>query len=252
MRINYLVMLVFMLKQKILHLIIVILIITGVCCCESDNNSINNKSVQEHQKTGEANQDKSSDKDIVSKETEETEKIIKTNNDNDDGGKSALDILREEAESMRNDDEDVRKLEAQKGDIVSIYYTGKTEDGTEFGSSYKDGKPLVFKLGSGKVIEGLEEAIIGMKKNEGKVVRIPPDKAYGDNSEEYIITIPLEKFGDVSSGYKVGDTISVKTPEGDFNPIITKLTDEKISLDFSHKLAGEALIFDIELIDINR
>jgi peptidylprolyl isomerase len=83
-------------------------------------------------------------------------------------------------------------LKAQKGDTVSLHYVGKYVGGQVFDTSIeseakkhgmyspaRDYKPLQVSLGKGQVIQGFEEAIIGMSINEEKEVAIPPEKAYG-------------------------------------------------------------------------
>ena len=84
------------------------------------------------------------------------------------------------------------ELKAQKGDTVSVHYLGRYPGGKVFDTSMekeakstglynpaRDYKPLQVTLGAGKVIQGFDEALIGMKINEEKEVVIPPEKAYG-------------------------------------------------------------------------
>lgn len=84
------------------------------------------------------------------------------------------------------------ELKAQKGDTVSVHYIGKFPGGKIFDTSMekeaknaglynaaREYKPLMVVLGTGKVIQGFDEALMGMKVNEEKEVVIPPEKAYG-------------------------------------------------------------------------
>jgi peptidylprolyl isomerase len=68
----------------------------------------------------------------------------------------------------------------QPGEIVSVHYTGKLQDGTVFDSSYDRGKPISFALGAGMVIKGWDEGIAMMNKGGQATLVIPPDLAYGD------------------------------------------------------------------------
>ena len=79
------------------------------------------------------------------------------------------------------DDIKVGEGEAVKeGDTVSVHYAGRLQDGTEFDNSKKRGAPLDFKVGSGQVIQGWEEGLVGMKVGGERILVIPPEMAYGD------------------------------------------------------------------------
>ncbi|MDQ5928000.1 MAG: FK506-binding protein 2 [Patescibacteria group bacterium] len=68
---------------------------------------------------------------------------------------------------------------AQNGDVVGVHYTGKLVDGTVFDSSIPRGEPIQFTLGSGQVIAGWDQGILGMAVGEKKVLTIPPELGYG-------------------------------------------------------------------------
>jgi FKBP-type peptidyl-prolyl cis-trans isomerase len=69
---------------------------------------------------------------------------------------------------------------AVSGNQVTVDYTGWLEDGTKFDSSLDRGTPLVFTLGEGKVIEGWDRGLLGMKVGETRRITIPPELAYGE------------------------------------------------------------------------
>ena len=83
--------------------------------------------------------------------------------------------------------------EAKNGDSVQVHYTGKLQDGTVFDTS-EGREPLQVQLGSGSVIRGFENAIIGMKEGESKTAHIPADQAYGPHQEEMMIVLPRDQF----------------------------------------------------------
>ncbi len=68
----------------------------------------------------------------------------------------------------------------QDGDVVSVHYAGRLQDGTEFDNSKKRGEPFEFKVGGGQVIKGWEEGLVGMKVGGERILVIPPEMAYGD------------------------------------------------------------------------
>lgn len=66
------------------------------------------------------------------------------------------------------------------GDTLVVDYVGTTETGVQFDSSYVRGTPLEFTVGEGRVIEGWERGVIGMKIGGKRILVIPPDMAYGN------------------------------------------------------------------------
>lgn len=77
--------------------------------------------------------------------------------------------------------------EVKSGDTVSVHYTGTLLDGTKFDSSKDRGQPFEFKVGEGLVIKGWDEGLVGMKVGGTRVLTIPADMAYGDNSPSPLI-----------------------------------------------------------------
>lgn len=83
-------------------------------------------------------------------------------------------------ENMQEDNnQTLENLEAQRGDLVSVHYTGKFENGNVFDSSISRGEPIQFMLGAGQVIKGWDEGLLGMKVGDKKVLEIAPENAYG-------------------------------------------------------------------------
>ena len=139
--------------------------------------------------------------------------------------------------------------QAKEGDTVKIHYIGKLNDGTVFDTS--EGRdPLSFTIGSGQVIPGFEEAVIGMAENEKKNVTIPPEKAYGDRNEEMVINVPRSQVApDINP--ETGQRLQMQGPnEQQIIVEVTEVSDESITLDANPPLAGKDLIFDIELVEI--
>jgi FKBP-type peptidyl-prolyl cis-trans isomerase len=71
---------------------------------------------------------------------------------------------------------------AKAGDVVTVNYTGVLPDGTVFDASANHGQPFSFTLGEGRVIQGWEQGILGMKKGERRLLAIPPSLGYGANA----------------------------------------------------------------------
>ncbi len=141
-------------------------------------------------------------------------------------------------------------MSVKKGDIVKVEYVGTLDDGTIFDSSEKHGAPIEFKVGSGEVIKGFEEAVIGMKKGEEKEFKIPPSEAYGDHNPELVKDIPREQFPK-DMEIKQGTIIGIDIPgAGQIPATITKVTDSSVTLDLNPPLAGKTLNFKIKIVDV--
>ena len=140
--------------------------------------------------------------------------------------------------------------QVKKGDTVKVHYHGKLTTGETFDSS--DGKqPLEFKVGDGDVIKGFEEGVMGMKIGDKKTIQIPAEDAYGNKNEEMMIEFPKDRFpSDMNP--EVGMPLTMSNGAGqNFRVTITEVKDDSVILDANHPLAGEELIFDMELVEIS-
>jgi peptidylprolyl isomerase len=139
--------------------------------------------------------------------------------------------------------------QARQGDTVRIHYTGTLDDGTKFDSSV-DREPFEFTLGEKSVIPGFESGVEGMQVGDQKSIHIPADDAYGQRSDALIEKVPLENFPD-DLNLEVGMHLQAQSPNGEhFNVVVTALSDKDATIDGNHPLAGEALNFDLELLEI--
>ena len=136
-----------------------------------------------------------------------------------------------------------------QGDNVKIHYTGKLEDGRVFDSS-RDREPLEFKLGDGQIIPGFENGVVGMEIGETRNLEVDPDEAYGQRREDLVVHVPSGEFPDHITP-EIGLQLQIKQQDGTpFGVVITEITDEHVTLDANHPLAGQTLYFEVELVDI--
>ena len=139
----------------------------------------------------------------------------------------------------------------KKGDKIKVEYSGKLQDGTVFDSSKKHGKPLEFEVGAGKVIQGFDTGVIGMKKGEKKEITITPEQGYGQIRKELLKQVPKEQIPS-EKPLKAGMVLVVGLPNGNKIPArIAKVGEKEIIIDLNHPLAGKTLIFNIEIVEIN-
>ena len=140
-------------------------------------------------------------------------------------------------------------IKARLGDKVKVHYTGRFEDGEVFDSS-ENSNPLEFVIGGGNLIEGFENAVVGMSPGEVKTEKIPAEDAYGSYNENLIVVVKRENVPmDIEP--EPGQELEVRSPEGDIIPVVvTEVNGDIIKLDANHPLAGKDLLFDIKLVEI--
>ena len=138
---------------------------------------------------------------------------------------------------------------AKKGDKVKVHYHGKLTSGETFDSS-AGREPLEFEVGSGSVILGFDEGVTGMEVGEKKTINIPVEEAYGSRSDDMMIEFPKDRFPqDVE--IEQGMQLMMSNGSGQNIPVIvSEIKEGSVILDANHPLAGEELIFDIELVEI--
>ncbi len=139
---------------------------------------------------------------------------------------------------------------AKSGDTVRIHYTGTLSDGSVFDSS--EGRdPLEFTLGSGQVIPGFDTAVDGMSVGDKKTSVIPADQAYGARQEEAVQEVPREQIP-AEIPLEVGLQLQMQSPSGQVVPVtVAAISDDVVTLDANHGLAGKDLTFAIELVSIS-
>ena len=139
----------------------------------------------------------------------------------------------------------------QKGDKIRVEYTGSLEDGTVFDSSDKHDAPLEFIVGSGQIIKGFDEAVVGMEEGQEKEIILAPEDAYGQYNAEFVKELPKDVFPE-GQEIQSGMVFLMNTPEGGQVPVkITDVKDDKVTVDLNPPLAGKTLIFKIKIVEIN-
>jgi peptidylprolyl isomerase len=139
--------------------------------------------------------------------------------------------------------------EARTGDTVRIHYSGKLKDGTVFDTS--DGRdPLEFKIGENTIIADLETSVVGMNVGDTATVEIAADNAYGPHRPEAVQTVERSVIPD-EVDLSVGGQLQATAPNGQQMILtVVEMTEETVTVDANHPLAGEDLVFDIELVEI--
>lgn len=139
--------------------------------------------------------------------------------------------------------------QVKEGDKIAIHYTGTLTNGEVFDSS-EGREPLEFTVGSGQIIPGLDVAMPGMAVGDKKRVEIGMMQAYGPKHADRSIEVPIEQLPP-EIPREVGITLGMRGEDGQEMPVtVTAISETHITLDANHRLAGEDLIFDVELVSI--
>jgi len=139
--------------------------------------------------------------------------------------------------------------EVKAGDVVRVHYTGKLTNGEQFDSS-TGREPLEFTVGAGMMIKGFDDAMPGMTIGQKKTINILPEDAYGPRVEEAIIDFPKANVPP-DMVLEPGMQLTLSNQAGQPVPVIVvEVKEEVIVLDANHFLAGQELVFDVELVEI--
>lgn len=133
---------------------------------------------------------------------------------------------------------------------AKVHYTGTLEDGSVFDSS-REREPLEFVLGAGQVIEGFNNAVAEMAVGETKTLSLSAEDAYGPYYEEMVHAIDHSQFAE---GVVPEVGMQLQSDGGEGHPpmvaLVTEVTEDKVTIDANHPLAGKALNFEIELVEL--
>ena len=139
--------------------------------------------------------------------------------------------------------------QVKSGDKVKVHYHGKLRSGETFDSS-QGREPLEFTVGSGQVIKGFDQGVMGMQVGDKRTIEIDVKDAYGVKQDEMMIEFPKNQFPPDMKPEQ-GMQLMMNNGSGQSFPVtVTEVREESVILDANHPLAGQDLIFDIELVEI--
>lgn len=139
---------------------------------------------------------------------------------------------------------------SNEGKKVKVHYVGTLDDGTKFDSSRDRNEPLAFTCMAGQMIKGFDLAVRDMEVGQTVNVRLEPKDAYGERDENNVRTFSYEQLGGGQDA-QVGQRVFLAGPGGQPFPVTVAAKDDKtITLDFNHEMAGKALNFEIELLEV--
>ena len=134
-----------------------------------------------------------------------------------------------------------------KNSAVYFQYSLSDETGDTIDAS-PENEPMAYLQGHNNIIPGLEKEMEGKKAGDVMVVTVEPKEAYGERKEEMVQKIPRESFK--AEDIKIGMRFEATTPNGAVSVVVADLTDETVTVDGTHPLAGKKLTFDVRISDV--
>ena len=139
--------------------------------------------------------------------------------------------------------------QAKNGDTVKVHFTGRLENGEVFSKSEVE-SPIEVTLGNGELLPGFECGIVGMEVGEKKTITVPPEEAYGPKQEDLMVEINKSNLPENVTP-AIGKGLRIRQSDGeDIRVIISDMTEDTVTLDGNHPLAGVTLLFELELVGI--
>lgn len=131
--------------------------------------------------------------------------------------------------------------------VVGIHYTVKTDKGDILDQS-QQGQPLQFIFGRGMLIKGLEDALSGRIVSDKFIAEVAPQDAYGERHDSLVQAVPRSLFA--GSDVAPGMQFRASTDNGEQSVVIVDVSDDEVTVDGNHPLAGIALTFDVEVVEV--
>ena len=137
------------------------------------------------------------------------------------------------------------------GKKVKVHYVGTLDDGTKFDSSRDRDEPLAFTCMAGQMIPGFDAAVREMEVGQVVNVRLEPKDAYGERREDLVQAFPMSQVPEEMRSIAVGEKVMLRSPHGYPVPaVVSRVTPQALYLDMNHEMAGKALNFEIELLEV--
>ncbi|MBQ4831937.1 peptidylprolyl isomerase [Pseudoalteromonas sp. MMG010] len=131
--------------------------------------------------------------------------------------------------------------------VVKMHYSVMDNNDNTIDNSF-DGEPLIFIVGTGYLIPGLEDALQGKAAGDTLSVTVEPENGYGERHENLMQAVPKSMFDDME--IEVGMQFRASTDDGDQSVMIIDIQDEEVIVDGNHPLSGITLNFDVEILEV--
>jgi peptidylprolyl isomerase len=136
-------------------------------------------------------------------------------------------------------------------DWVKVSYTGRLDSGEVVDSAENTEEPFQFQVGEGQVVQGFDEAMIGMTPGETKFFRLEPEEAYGIRQDEAQLTFQKKQLPEELQDVEIGRILTMVNDDGAQLPgLVVEVNPDSVTIDLNHPLAGHPINFEVELLDV--
>jgi len=135
-------------------------------------------------------------------------------------------------------------MHISKDKVVAIHYTLTNTKGEVIDSSHKRNEALKYIHGRGNLIPGMEEGLEGRSVGDKLNLEIPPEKGYGERNDDAIMKVERAKFGDADV------QVGMQFQAGPQVVTVVEVSETEVTVDANHALAGEVLMFDVEVMEV--
>jgi FKBP-type peptidyl-prolyl cis-trans isomerase SlyD len=132
--------------------------------------------------------------------------------------------------------------------VVVLHYAVSNAEGVLLDSSY-DHEPLAIIQGTGYLIPGLDRALLEHQAGDKFEVQISADDAYGQRQDHYVQSVPKAMFDGIDD-LAIGAELRASTDDGEQTVIVIDITDDEVTVDGNHPLAGIDLQFEVEILEV--
>ena len=132
--------------------------------------------------------------------------------------------------------------------VPSIAYQVRTQDGVLVDEAPVN-QPLEYLHGHNNLVEGLEKALEGKAVGDVFEVRVKPEEGYGEYNDNMVQRVPKDVFMGVDE-LEVGMRFIADTDLGPLPVVITEVDGDEVVVDGNHMLAGQELLFSVEVVGI--
>ena len=139
---------------------------------------------------------------------------------------------------------------AQQGDTVRFHFTCLLNDGSQVATTVGE-DPMELTIGEKKLIDCFEQSIVGMAEGQKKTVHLKPDQVVGERRPELVSKVSRHLVPEIEEDLSIGSQITMEDKSN--NPVkatVISLSDQEVTFDANHPLAGEEVIFNIDLIQV--